>query len=255
MSSASYKLFLVDLDGTLISSDSKISPRVSRAVARVRGILHVAIATGRERADVIRFARELGLSTPQLSDGGAMILDPLVGTAIWSSPLGPARAREIIDRLGGLEVPFIATHPQGTFTSIAEITHWDVIRISALDLDQRMADQLIADYEGEPGVDAVKAYLPYNGLWAVDFTRSGVNKAAAARTLAEMMGVETSQLIAAGDSYNDLPLLQACGLRIAMADAPDELKAIADFIAPTADEDGLAIAIEEFVLPRLEKGG
>ena len=88
MSSASYKLFLVDLDGTLIGSDSKISPEVSRAVARVSGILDVAIATGRERAHVIRFARELGLSTPQLADGGAMILDPLAGTAIWSSPLG-----------------------------------------------------------------------------------------------------------------------------------------------------------------------
>jgi hydroxymethylpyrimidine pyrophosphatase-like HAD family hydrolase len=58
-------------------------------------------------------------------------------------------------------------------------------------------------------------------------------------------------MIAAGDSYNDLPLLEVCGLRIVMGDAPDELKAIADYVAPSIDEDGLAVAIEEFVLPRL----
>ena len=66
-----------------------------------------------------------------------------------------------------------------------------------------------------------------------------------------MFGLDPEQLIAVGDSYNDLPMLEACGLGIAMGDAPSELKSIADYVAPSVDEDGLAVAIQEFVLPRL----
>ena len=82
-------------------------------------------------------------------------------------------------------------------------------------------------------------------------TRVGANKATAVRELARMLGTKPEMMIAVGDSYNDLVLLEACGLRIAMGNAPDELKSIAHHIAPTVDEDGLAAAIEEFVLPRV----
>ena len=78
-----------------------------------------------------------------------------------------------------------------------------------------------------------------------------MDKAAATLRLAQMVKVNAVDMMAAGDSYNDLPLLRLCGFGIAMGDAPDELKAIADFVAPPVDEDGLAVAMEEFVLPRL----
>ncbi len=97
----------------------------------------------------------------------------------------------------------------------------------------------------------VKASLPYNGLWAVDFTRTGVTKATGVKELARMLGTSADRMIAVGDSFNDAPLLEVCGLGVAMGQAPDELKAIADFVAPSVDEDGLATAIVEFVLPRL----
>ena len=51
-----------------------------------------------------------------------------------------------------------------------------------------------------------------------------------------------------GDGYNDFPLLMACGLKIAMGNAVPELKAIADFIAPSVEEDGVATVIEKFIL-------
>ena len=58
-------------------------------------------------------------------------------------------------------------------------------------------------------------------------------------------------MAAAGDSYNDIPMLRVCGVGIAMGDAPQELKDIADYVAPPASEDGLAVALEEFLLPSL----
>ena len=248
-----YKLLLLDLDGTLIGKDSLVSPRVFAAVGKVVGRLQVSIATGREPSDVVRFARHLNLSGPQMSDNGAMLLDPDTGTAIGSSPLGKPLSNQIKARIGGMPLDIIATHPGGTVTGLAEAVDLDLTRVSALDLEEELADSLVADFADMPEVHAVKVYLPYNGFWAVDLTRVGVDKAKGTRQLASIAGADQSQIIAAGDSYNDVPLLQAAGLRIAMGGAPDELLTLADYIAPPVEEDGLAVAIEEFVLPRLDE--
>ena len=251
VNSAGYQGLLLDLDGTLIGRDQRISPRVARAVSEVKRKLPVAIASGREPSDVIRFARELGLNTPQVSDNGALMLDPNTEKVIWGSPLAPEGARRIVTTLQGLGLAFIATHGGGTLTDADEIISWNLTRVSALDMEEAPADALLARFESDPELHVVKASLPYNGMWAVDFTRNGVNKASAARRLAKILGTDAGRMIAAGDSHNDVPMLEVCGLRIAMGDAPDKLKAIADYVAPSVDEDGLAVAIEEFVLPRL----
>ena len=242
---------VIDLDGTLIGRDQQISARVSTAVRSVSDAVKVSISTGREPSDVIRFATELGLDTPQVSDNGALILDPATGAELWSAPLEPGSARRIISRLQDLELTFIATHPGGTLTGDDEIADWNITRVSALDMEEGPADDLVDYFQSRGDLHVVKVSLPYNGMWAVDLTRTGVNKATAVRRLAAMLGIDTGRIIAAGDSYNDLSLLETCGLGIAMGDSPDELKAIADYVAPSVDEDGLAVAIEEFVLPRL----
>ncbi len=242
---------VLDLDGTLIGRDEKVSARVAAAVCQLRDLIPVSIATGREAAHAVRYARQLGLSAPQICDGGAAILNPASGDSLWSAPLAPLLARKIIDNLHANGTAFIATHPEGSVKTIGDICGRNLIRVSALDLDEEGTDRVVAQFRPEPELHVVKVFLPYNDLWAVDFTRWGVDKAAGTRRLAQMLGVEVQDMVAAGDSYNDLPLLQVCGLAIAMGDAPQELKAMADYVAPPAEEDGLAVAIEEFVLPRL----
>ena len=246
------RALVVDLDGTLIDRNEQVSPRVSQAVAQVARLIPVSIATGREPSDVIKFARQLSLVSPQICDGGATILDPSNGEHLWYNPLDPPDAEQIVRQLDRMEANFIATHPGGSVRHISGVSHWNLTRVSALDLEEQAADTLVTQFRGAGETQAVKVYLPYNGLWAVDFTRKGVDKATAAVRLAGMLGVETEQMAAAGDSYNDTPLLRICGVAIAMGDAPEELKAIADYVAPPVEEDGLAVAIEEFLLPRLD---
>ena len=251
MDSVDYKALLIDLDGTLIGRDELISPRVARAVIRISRNLKVSITTGREPSDVIKFARQLGLTTPQVSDNGALVLDPNTGEDLWRVSIDSKNARYIVDTISRLDISFLATHTGGSVTDPSLITHWDLTRVSALDMEENQADELVAYFESRRDISVVKASLPYNGKWAVDFTKAGINKASSARFLARLMSIDTGQIIAAGDSHNDLPLLQVCGLRIAMGDAPEEIKAIADYVAPSVDEDGLAIAIEEFVFQRI----
>ena len=220
---------------------------------RAAGRIHVSIATGREPADVIRFAGQLGLTSPQVSDNGALILDPVSGKSLWSEPLGRANAIKVVAAIQANGYELIATHPGGTVTRTADIGGLDLARVSALDLLEPQADRLVAQMRLSGQMNVVKVALPYNGMWAVDFTRVGVDKGAAARALASMLGIEPRQMAAVGDSYNDLPMLRAAGLAIAMADAPEELKAVADHVCPSVEQDGLAVAIDEVVLPAMER--
>ena len=241
---------LLDLDGTLIAA-ADISPRVMQAVRQVDDLIPVTLSSGRRSADVIRYARQLGLTAPQISNGGATLLDPADGRILWNRAMPPERAREIIDRLAAESVNFIATHPAGDAETLAAIAHWDLTRISAMDIPESRADDLTAAFADCPALNVVKVYLHYNGWWAVDFTAAGVDKGTAALELARRMGVSPQQFIAAGDSYNDLPLLNTAGRRIVMAAAPPELRELAHYIAPPVEEDGLAAAIEDWVLPQL----
>ena len=242
---------VLDLDGTLIGPDEKLSEKVAFAVSQISQRIPVSIATGREAAHAIDYARQLGLSAPQISDGGATILDPSGGRHLWNAPLRPGLAWEIINALHATGTDFIATHPQGSGTVPSQLPEEGIIRVSALDMDEPGADVVAHRFQSIVDLSLVKVYLPYNDLWAVDFTASGVDKAAATLKLGQMIGVDAESMVAAGDSYNDLPLMRLCGLSIAMGGAPKELKEVADFVAPTVEEDGLAVAIEEFILPRM----
>ena len=246
-----YKALIIDLDGTLIGPDELISPSVADAVREVAARIGVSIATGRETGDVLKYGGELGLTWPQISDNGAMIIDPAGGESLWSVPLGEQLSRRAMRPIIESGCEFFATHAGGAITDLSKLDTWELTRVSALDLDEADADAMIADMAGESGLDAVKVWLPYNRLWAVDFTRSGVNKGSALRTLCDMTGIAPSQTIAIGDSFNDLPLMQTAGLGIAMGNAPAEVRNAATHTVPPVEQDGLAHAIEQYVLPMI----
>lgn len=245
-----FAAMLVDLDGTLMAAD-RISSRVAGAIGKVAELIPVSIATGRRASDVRDYAGRLGLMAPQICNGGATLIDPLSGKYLWNAHLREEDARSIVKALIRLSIPFIATHPEGDAESASQILHWNLTRISAMDIPESVADELVSMFAAEPGLNVVKVYLHYNGWWAVDFTAAGVHKGAAATVLAEETGIKLSEFIAAGDSFNDMPMLEIAGLRIAMASAPAVMKTMADYVAPPVEEDGLAIAIDEVVLPAL----
>ena len=89
------RALVVDLDGTLINRSETISGRVKQAVEQVSQKIPVSIATGREMAHVVDFARQLALTSPQICDGGAMVLDPVTAITTWCNPLAPAGAARV----------------------------------------------------------------------------------------------------------------------------------------------------------------
>ena len=241
----------LDLDGTIIGPDEKISPAVQDAVTLLYRHIPVFIATGREPADALHYARKLNLTTPQLCDGGANILDPVKGVSTWTAPLGAGNSEVVITKLKQIGAAFVATHANGSTRNFDDIPNWDLIRVSALDMDEDTADSLADHFSRYDQMTVIKASLPYNGLWAIDFTLAGVNKATGVSQIGQTLGIDPSNMVAVGDSYNDLPMLVSCGISIAMGDAPKEVITAADFVAPLVEDDGLAMAINSYVMPRI----
>ena len=88
----------------------------------------------------------------------------------------------------------------------------------------------------------------FNSTEALEIVPTGVNKAAGLARVAEILGIPREETIAIGDGENDISMLRWAGLGIAMANAPENVKAAADVIAPACDEDGAAWAMEKYLL-------
>ena len=88
--------------------------------------------------------------------------------------------------------------------------------------------------------------ISYAGSYGFDITSSKASKHIAVLEFMKIMNLQPEDVVGIGDGYNDYPLLTACGTKVAMADAPPELRAIADFVAPPQSENGILKVIEKY---------
>jgi hydroxymethylpyrimidine pyrophosphatase-like HAD family hydrolase len=108
----------------------------------------------------------------------------------------------------------------------------------------RFHDRLI----GHPSIITHKVHSWTPGMHQILFSHTAATKQYGIYEVANILNIDPSEIIGVGDGGNDFPLLMACGLKIAMGNASDDLKAIADYVAPSVEEDGLAHVIEKFIL-------
>ena len=257
---------LLDLDGTILRPDQVISDNVAQAISSIRERIPVCILTGRELAEVLDYASILGLKTPQACDAGSTIVSASSHKVLWAVSLSKHEVDLILDELKTSRLEFFATRPDGVNTNINSDSYikksnwinsdWDdakryeFTRISALNLSDQDACEL-ENRLRNANMNITKAFLPYNGLWAVDFTHENINKGTAAAKIAEFLGQDLASFVAVGDSYNDKSMLDCVGFSVAMGNAPNSMTTSADYIAPTVEDDGLATVINEIVIPGL----
>ncbi|MNJ58743.1 Sugar phosphatase YidA [compost metagenome] len=104
-------------------------------------------------------------------------------------------------------------------------------------VEKKLQQQL----EGELNVVRSKPYF-------LEFTEAGVDKGTSLHHLIQQLGIKQEEVIAIGDSYNDLAMIKFAGLGVAMGNAPDDIKAIADHVTDTNMEDGEAKVVETYML-------
>jgi Cof subfamily protein (haloacid dehalogenase superfamily) len=262
-----YSLIALDVDGTVKPRGRPISARVRDAIAAARAAgVHVTLATGRMYRSAEPFVAELGLTDPIICYGGAVITDPKSGHHVHRRGIPLPLARRIVDagRARGLgllasfddymlyegvpETSTFATYARRNFARIVPdllASLPDEPCHLALITEERLTHGLVMELRAEFG-DALHVTSGHPLL--AEIYHPEVDKGAALATVAGMLGVPREEVIAAGDDLNDVAMLRWAGLGLAMADAPLEVLAAADRVAPTADADGVAEIIEQFVL-------
>jgi len=267
-----YRLLALDVDGTVAGKDRRVSSvvRASVAAAQARGV-HVTLATGRGFCSAARFARDLGLSAPLICSQGAVIQDCVTLDVLHHVPLSGTLAAEAITMLHDAPVCVIAyiddklhiVRDGPEFASFAR--HWGapdpahVVVAPNLAAITREIPPTKVMFFGDPSiVDRELARMIDHFGEALAFVRSdvtvgeiiapGLSKGIALAMLADTLGVGRDEVIAIGDEENDVAMLQWAGLGLAMGNAPDSVKQIADAVIPSVDEDGVAWAIDRYIV-------
>jgi len=262
------ELLALDLDGTLIGHDLTISPKVLTAIQHALDAgVRATIVTGRMFVAARPFAQRLGLHGPIVCYQGAAIFDLDSGEILRETPLSNAVAMRVYEmaKRAGLHVQmyrddqFFVEEDNRYAELYAQLSRARPVVVESLaqtfaDHDStkvvvvtepERANALVGELERLLGD---QAYVTRSQAEFIEILNPRVNKGEALRFVAERLGISMEHTLAIGDSYNDLPLLQAAAIGVAMGSGPDELKAQADAVVADVAHDGVAAAIERFVL-------
>ncbi len=269
------KLIALDLDGTLLNSALKVSERNTEAVKRALDSgVKVVLATSRWFGLAKRAADRLGIDTPLVCSNGALVKRPADGRELLHLRLDQEVAGEV--------TTLADEHGWETFTTIEDATYMRMrpgiiperlpagLRVSERHADElargqptavlvfgaeavdEIAQRLLPTYDGPAGRQARRASFslnrPLNYPHYVVLTHPEAEKGSALELVCRELEVPLDQVLAMGDSESDLAMLRLAGLGIAVNNATDEVKRAALHIAPSNDADGVAWAIERFVL-------
>lgn len=268
------RLLVLDIDGTIAGRSNEISEPVKEAIkiAQTKGI-QVALATGRMYRSAMRFHASIDCQLPIVVYNGAWIQDPFteerhqhipVPTVLAQQLLDDLEQPELIDRLGihfyiddRLYVRQITSLTEsyaqrsgiepiavGDLRSLADKHPTKVLALSReISLIQELLSHLQQRY------DPNELYLTQSTVNFLEATHPHANKGTATRYLTEkILGLEAKNVMAIGDNFNDVQMLQYVGLSVAMGNAPTSVKELVNWVAPSVEEDGVAVAIEKFLL-------
>lgn len=261
-------MITIDLDGTLLRSDGSVSDRTVRTLqaARDKGVV-VAIATGRMYQTARPYGERLGLGdSPLLLFAGGLI-ETLESKKILFQQVIPREwAQELADlarRRGWQLQTYIddvlrAARDDEWIRDYERITHSKAC-ICGDDFYHVQGDcNKLLSRGGHDDLVARKALIEktfpgrFNVLFSaptfLEIMPQGVDKGEGIRRLGELYGIGTDEIMALGDSQNDLDMLKAAGFPVAMANAAEEVKAAVAYVTASNDDDGVAAAVEKFVL-------
>lgn len=247
-----YKALMLDLDGTTIPTTLEGTPSkiVIEAINKANKLLHVGIVTARPYSLVKHLVEDLSLNGPSIISGGSQIID-LPGTRIiWEESISKDDASEICKFLLDLNLKFVIQYKGSDHGASYKQSspQAEAIDISVPNVSLSKADFIIDKLTRFKTVIAHKTTAWNGGGSWVQISSIKATKQHSIFEIAKILKIETHEIIGVGDGYNDFPLLMACGLKVAMGNAVPVLKEIADYIAPSVEDDGVADVIEKFIL-------
>lgn len=259
------KLVICDMDGTILDRDELLPESVVRMAVRLRNAgIAFTIATGRVDGMADPYVRALGIDIPYALTNGAAIRHGSRTVLRLKIALGPLRTllgaamergMSVIYSIDGVEfVPAVTGWIEGQRAKFDRYhlvrpfsgADWDALDVDKITIMDELRDGRIA------GIEEMCAALPtgyaktrYSDK-AIELVREGATKAAALRTICDLIGVPPSETLAIGDHRNDMEMVAEAGVGVAVANAIDDLKAIADYVCEGSHAAGVIEAVEKF---------
>ncbi len=273
-STAGIELLIVDIDGTIAGKSNQVTTRVKQAIRDAQSLgVKVGIATGRMYKSALRFHHEIGADVPLMAYQGAWIQDPATGVTHRHNPVPVEIARELIDyfeqphlldklsihvyrddclyvrRIDADTELYIGRSGIGVtpIPDLREVLTDRPTKILAMSEDTALIQTLLQDLRQQ--YSQSELHVTTSVPIFLETTQAGVNKGTAIDFVAtELLGIATEKVMAIGDNYNDVEMLSYAGIGVAMGNAPEDVRQIADWVAPDIEGDGVAVAIEKFIL-------
>jgi hypothetical protein len=268
------QLLVLDIDGTIAGVENIIREPVKKAIraAQAKGI-QIAIATGRMYRSALNFYQDIGSTLPLMAYQGALIKDPATQAVHRHWTLSNHLAMQLLDYFEQPELRFLLsvhfyindqlyvreltpeTKSYVERSNVEPIVVGDLrqtldqmpTKILALSDDTALIDGLLSSLQSR--YTPAELYFTKSVATFFEATDPRVNKGTAVRYLAEEhLSLKPENVMAIGDNFNDVEMLEYAGIGVAMNNAPEGVKARANWIAPSVEMDGAAAAIEEFLL-------
>ncbi len=262
-----YRLVVADLDGTVRSRALGITPGVRAAIAaaRERGV-RVCLATGRMWRSAAPWVRLAGADPPAVLYNGGQVFDFAAGRLLYERRLPREAARaalaivhrdpEVQPHLYLRDTVYVhRRHPLTEAYAADDGLSYEVVpaledllaedphKLLVIGPPDRVEALGRAVREGGVPVHAVQSEPTY-----LEILPAGVSKGTALRAMIATLGVAATDVIAVGDNWNDLEMLEAAGLGVAMGHAPAAMRARAGYVCGTSEEEGFREVLERFVL-------
>ena len=262
------KLFVTDIDGTLLVPGQKVSAKNIEAVQKMTEAgVTVVIATGRMHTAALLVAAQLGLPVPIISYNGALIKSS-AGEVIHAQYMDEAIVLKLINFFEGRDwylqsysddILYVSERGDGAkfYEKMLNVTAtevgWNGLRGIVKDVPKLLSvsatpeetdEKLAAVRENFGGQIEITRSAPR----FCEFMSLGVSKASAIKILAQKLGVANDEILTIGDSDNDLPMLTEVGTGVAMGNAVPAVKAACSIVTDTCENDGFAKAVYDYVL-------
>jgi len=274
-----YKMLVMDMDGTLLTNDKRVTEKTKATLKKAADMgVKIVISTGRVFTSARLYSELLEMKTPIIASNGAYI--NYNDEVLYVKLFGEKNIRKTLElsKKYGLFPQFFTEDSIITEKLIynsLNYTKWNANvpedkRVKVRVIDPTEWDDVIEKEKGsilkaivadeglerlkplraqlaEEGMEVSSSHI-YSGQFNIEIMDKGVTKASAVDFLANFYNMDKSQIICIGDSENDIPMIEYAGLGIAMGNGTEDAKKAANFITLSNEEDGVAYAVEKFIL-------
>ncbi|PJG57613.1 Cof-type HAD-IIB family hydrolase [Aeromonas cavernicola] len=268
-----YQAIALDMDGTLLTRDHQISAATRAALAQARAAgIKVLLATGRHYMTARPFHHELALDTPIICSNGAYLYDPGQHQILTGQPLALAPLTTLLTQIKAQQMGALFHLSDGIgYLSceehVARMRNWSATLPDHLTITLLPADDVaswlqqpiwkLELFHPDPAhlhhfMAQVVEPLPLTCDWAtpyaVELVQPGCSKGNRLAQWAASQGIAMADIVAFGDNNNDISMFEQVGLAVAMGNAASQVRAYAQQVTADHNEDGIALALQRWVL-------